>query len=54
MHFINKNYQDLADLHRMLLKRIIEMVSKFHDHALKLAMVAQAKNSELASMYGRV
>jgi len=43
--------EDMADLHRILPERFIEMDSKFHDHALKLAMAAQANDGELASMY---
>ncbi len=43
--------EDMAELHRILPERFIEMDSKFHDHALKLAMAAQAKDGELASMY---
>ncbi|MBT3848776.1 MAG: hypothetical protein HN927_00745 [Candidatus Marinimicrobia bacterium] len=36
---------------RILLERFIEMDSKFHEHALKLAMAAKAKDGELASIY---
>ena len=43
--------EDMDDLYRILPERFIEMDSKFHDHALKLAMAAQAKDGELASMY---
>ena len=43
--------EDMADLHRILPERFIEMDSKFHDHALKLAMAAKSKDGELASMY---
>ncbi len=43
--------EDMADLHRILPERFIEMDSKFHDHALKLAMAAKAKDAELASIY---
>jgi hypothetical protein len=43
--------EDMADLHRILPTRFIEMDSQFHDHALKLAMAAKANDGELASMY---
>ncbi|MBT3180863.1 MAG: cytochrome c [Candidatus Marinimicrobia bacterium] len=43
--------EDMADLHRILPERFIEIDSKFHDHALKLAMAAKAQDGELASMY---
>jgi len=43
--------EDMADLHRILPERFIEMGPKFHDHALKLAMAAKSKDGELASMY---
>jgi hypothetical protein len=43
--------EDMADLHLILPERFIEMDSKFHDHALKLAMAAKAKDGELASIY---
>lgn len=43
--------EDMADLHRILPEQFLELDSKFHDHALKLAMAAKAKDAELASMY---
>ena len=43
--------EDMADLHRILPERFIEMDSKFHVHELKLAIAAKEKDGELALIY---
>lgn len=43
--------EDRHDLHRILPARFVEMDSKFHDDAIKLAMAAKKQDGELATFY---